>query len=148
MKLVKSNFPTILPRVWDEFLANDLFDWGYGNKSGISTTLPAVNVVESDEGFAVEMAAPGMDKKDFEIKLNNGILTISSEKKNEEEVKEDEYYNRKEFSYQSFQRTFSLPKSVVDESNIKAQYKNGILQIWIPKKEEAKPIPPRTIKIS
>src|SRR4026208_1007731 len=77
-------------------------------------TIPAVNIKETGDSFLVEMAAPGMEKKDFKIELDGNALTISSEKQNESEEKEGENYNRKEFSYQSFYRTFNLPKEVVN----------------------------------
>jgi HSP20 family protein len=95
----------------------------------------------------VEVAAPGMDKKDFKIELNGNMLTISSERKNEWENKDGERYSRREFSYQSFQRTFQLPKDVVDEDKIEAKYDNGLLRLVIPKREHARPRPPRTIEI-
>ena len=94
------------------------------------------------------MAAPGMEKKDFKIELDGHTLTISSEIQNEQEQKEGENYNRREFSYQSFFRTFHLPKEVVDADKIKASYENGLLRLEIPKKEEAKQKPARLIDIS
>ncbi|HEV2831196.1 MAG TPA: Hsp20/alpha crystallin family protein, partial [Hanamia sp.] len=96
----------------------------------------------------VEVAAPGMSKKDFKVELDGNTLTISSEKSREEENKEDERYSRKEFSYQSFQRTFTLQKDVVDIDKIEAKYENGLLYLVIPKKEEAKQKAPRLIEIS
>lgn len=149
MKLMKSNsplFPT-LPRFFDDFFTRDLFDWDARNFSTTDTTLPAVNIVESPNQFTVEMAAPGMTKKDFTIELENEVLRITSEKEVKDELKEGDHYNRHEFSYQSFQRTFHLPKSVVDMSKIEAKYENGILRVLIPKKEEAKALPPRKIAI-
>jgi HSP20 family protein len=96
----------------------------------------------------VEVAAPGMTKKDFKVELNGNALTISSQKSNQQEQKEGERYFRKEFSYQSFQRTFTLQKDVVDSDKIEARYENGLLHLLIPKKEEAKQKPPRLIQIS
>lgn len=146
MTLIRSNFPT-LPRLFDDFFTKDLFDWGNSNFSNTNTTLPAVNIVENNDAFLVEMAAPGMNKKDFNIELENEVLKISSHKEMENETKEDERYTRREFSYQSFQRTFHLPKSVVDANKIEAKYEDGVLRIMIPKKEEAKALPPRQIKV-
>ena len=94
------------------------------------------------------MAAPGMNKNDFKVELNGNSLIITSEKNFEEETKEDERYTRKEFSYQSFQRTFQLAKDVVDAEKIQARYENGVLHLIIPKKEEAKQKPPRMIQIN
>ena len=149
MTLTKIDAPIAqrLPRLFDDFLTRDLFDWGFKNNSFTNTTIPAVNIVENSEGFTVEMAAPGMSKQDFSVELNNELLTISSQKETQNELQGDERYTRREFSYQSFQRTFHLPKSVVDESKIKAKYEDGVLRVLIPKKEEAKALPPRTINI-
>ena len=149
MTLLKKNplLPTT-PLFFDDFLTRDLFDWGYRNNSVTNTTLPAVNITETNDEFVVEMAAPGMKKEDFVIELENELLTISSEKEERNEFKEDDHYTRKEFSYQSFRRTFQLPKTVVEESKIKAKYENGLLKILIPKKEEAKALPPRQILVA
>jgi len=90
-----------------------------------------------------------MKKDDFKVELDGNMLTISSEKTEEhEENKEDEKYSRREFSYQSFQRNFNLPKEVVDADKIKAHYRDGVLHLTIPKKEEAKQKPPRKIEIA
>lgn len=149
MSLIRKNrdmFP-VFPALFDDFLSRDLFNWNQSNFSSTSTTVPAVNIRESEDHFEVEMASPGMDKKDFNIRLDGNALTISSTKEhNQEENKEN--YSRKEFSYQSFQRTFVLPKDVVDEDRISAQYENGLLKLVIPKKEEAKQKGPRLIEIS
>ena len=148
MTLIKRNvFAPTLPRFFDDFFTRDLFDWDFRNNSSTNTTLPSVNIIEDNDGFMVEMAAPGMTKKDFQLELDNGTLTISSQKEIEKELKEDAHYTRREFSYQSFQRSFYLPKAIVDESKIKAKYENGILRVLIPKKEEAKALPPRRINI-
>lgn len=151
MTLVKSNRNSFngLPTLFDDFLNRDLFNWGQVNNSTTGTTLPAVNIRESAEAFFVEMAAPGMTKDDFKVELENNLLTISSEKENSSETDhENERYSRKEFSYESFQRSFTLPKEVVDVEKINAKYTDGVLQLLIPKKEEAKQRPPRLIKIS
>ena len=149
MPLTKSSLPVhaALPRLFDDFLTRDFFDWGSQNNSFTNTSLPAVNIVENNEGFAVEMAAPGMNKTDFQIELHNEIPTISSQKEAHNELQENDRYTRREFSYQSFRRTFQLLKTVMDESIIKAQYVNGILRVLILKREEAKALPPRTINI-
>lgn len=112
--------------------------------SGI--TLPKVNIKESADAFMVEMAVPGLKKSDFQIDLDNQMLAISSEVKEENEQKE-ENYTRREYGYSSFKRTFTLPDSV-NEAKIDARYKDGILSILLPKKEEAKQKPMRTIKVS
>ncbi len=144
MSLVK--FSNQMPSVFDRFFENDFFDWSNRNYSNTNTTLPAVNIKEDKDGFEVEMSAPGFEKSDFKIELNNSLLTISSEKKIENETKEGQQFTRKEFSYQSFNRSFTLPETVEGEK-IKAKYENGILSVSIPKKEEAKPKPVKQIEI-
>ena len=138
------SLPTLLS---DDFFSRDFFNWGLSNNSNTGTTIPAVNIKETANAFEVEMAAPGMTKKDFRIELDNNVLTITSEKNTEQEQKDDERYSRKEFSYQSFQRTFTLSKEVVDDDKIEAKYENGVLYLLIPKKEEAKQKPARMIQI-
>lgn len=145
MSLVR--FTNQLPGFFDHLFDNDLFDWSNRNFSTTNTTLPAVNIKEGNDGFEVEMAAPGLEKKDFKIELNGDMLTISSEKKVEKETKEKELFTKREFSYQSFSRTFTLPNTVDDEK-INAKYQNGILKVFIPKKEEAKPKPAKKIAIA
>ena len=150
--LIKKN-RSLLPsfsRFWDDddFFNRGMMNWGLSNFSDSGSTLPAVNIKETENSYEVEMAAPGLKKEDFKIELENNMLTISSEKTEErEEGDEKEKYSRREFSYQSFQRSLSLPKEVVDEEKIKAHYKDGVLQLTIPKKEEAKQKPPRKIQI-
>lgn len=135
-----------VPSLFDNFINNDFFGWPELNFPATDTTLPSVNIRESEEDFEVEVAAPGFEKTDFKIELNHDQLTISSEKQNNEEVPEGQEYTRREFSYQSFTRSFTLPNSV-DNEKIAAKYENGILRIIIPKKEEAKPKPPKQIPI-
>jgi HSP20 family protein len=138
------SFPSLI----DDFFGRDLFNWGNSNFSSTSTTVPSINIKETTDNYEVEVAAPGMDKNDFKVTLDDNLLTISSVKQNEQETVEDNY-TRREFSYQSFQRSFELPKNVVDEENIKAHYDNGLLHLIIPKKEGAKDDKaPRVIDIS
>ncbi|HRG03835.1 MAG: Hsp20/alpha crystallin family protein [Paludibacteraceae bacterium] len=131
----------------DRFFDTDLFDWTSKNYSRTNTTLPSVNVKESDNEFSIEVAAPGFDKTDFKIEVHNDVLTVSSEKQTENETKdESERYTKREFSYQSFSRSFSLPLTA-DGDKVEAVYDKGILTVSIPKKEEAKPKAPRAIEI-
>src|SRR6187431_2194731 len=119
MTLIKRNgngFPA-LPALFDDLLNRDLFNWGNNNYSSTSTTVPLVNIRETKDGFEVEMAAPGMEKKDFKITLEGNTLTISSQKENEESESENGY-SRREFSYQSFTRNFILPHDVVKAEEI------------------------------
>ncbi len=136
-----------LPSFIDRFFNNDLMDWGLSNFSSTNTSLPMVNVKETNDEFVIELAAPGMNKEDFKISFKNNVITISSEKENNKEEKK-ENYTRREFSYQSFQRSFTVPENAVKSDKIAANYKNGILEITLPKREEVKPQPEREIKIS
>ncbi|HEX8357483.1 MAG TPA: Hsp20/alpha crystallin family protein [Segetibacter sp.] len=137
-----------LPNLFDDFFTKDLFDWRNSNFSESGTTLPAVNMKETAENFVVEMAAPGMKKEDFKVELNNNVLTISSEQRHEHEEKDNERYTRREFSYNSFQRSFQLSREAVDAENIQAKYENGVLHLLIPKREEVKQKPAKLIQIS
>lgn len=150
MTLVKRNGGLFnpLPTLFDDFFSRDMFNWGNANFSETNTTVPAVNIKETGDHYEVEVAAPGMNKEDFKIELDGNTLTISSQKTHQKEDNSDEKYSRREFSYQSFQRTFTLQKDVMDVDKIEARYDNGLLQLLIPKKEEAKQKPPRMIEIS
>lgn len=131
----------------DRFFEGDLMDFNNSNYAGINSTLPAVNVKENDNEFLIEVAAPGMKRDDFKVNFDNGRLIISSETKNEDK-QENEKMTRCEFSYSSFQRSFSVPENTVDADKISAKYTDGILHISLPKREEVKPKPAREIKIS
>ena len=144
MSLVR--FSNQLPSMFDRLFEGDLFDWSNRNFSLTNTTLPSVNIKENSDEFKVEVAAPGFEKGDFKLELDHDVLTISSEKQMENETKEDERYSKREFSYQSFTRSFTLPHSA-DSERIDASYDKGILYVSIPKKEESKPKPSRMIEI-
>lgn len=148
VKRANNNWMSDMPSLFNDTFTNDFFNWGLGNYSNTNTSLPAVNIRETGDTFEVEMAAPGMTKSDFKIELDNNMLTISSERKSKNEEKDGDRYTRREFSYQSFQRSFQLPKDVVDADKIQARYDNGLLHLTIPKKEEVKKRAPRTIQIS
>jgi len=144
MSLVR--FQNQLPSMFDRFFEGDLFDWSNRNFSLTNTTLPSVNIKQNANEFTVEVAAPGFEKGDFKLEVDHDLLTISSEKKVENETKDGEQFTKREFSYQSFSRSFTLPNTA-DGERIEANYDNGILRIIIPKKEEAKPKPSRVIEI-
>lgn len=148
MKLIKSQelFPS-LPSLINRFFEGDLMDWGNDNFSSQNSTLPAVNVLENEDEFQIEVAAPGMKRDDFKVKYDNGRLIISSERREERKDK-NQNYTRQEFSYQSFQRAFAVPESIVEGEKIEAKYNDGILHIILPKKEELKPKPAKEIAIS
>jgi HSP20 family protein len=135
------------PSVFDRFFENDLFDWSNRNFSSTNTTLPSVNIKESREDFEVEVAAPGLTKNDFKIQLNHDLLTISSEKEIDNETNNGQSFTLREFSYQSFSRSFTLPNTV-DYGKIVAKYENGILKVIIPKKEDVKANLAKTIEIN
>ena len=136
-----------LPSLIENFFGRDMND--FFNASGsVMTNVPAVNVVEHQDGFRIEVAAPGLKKEDFKLNLNHNNLTISAsqETQKEESEKGSEKYTRREFSYSSFQRTFTLPTSI-DTERIQATYTDGLLKIEISKREEAKVKPARQIEI-
>jgi HSP20 family protein len=143
---VTNQFP-VFPGIFDKFFDTDLFDMNRRNFSGTNTTLPSVNIKENTDGFEVEMAVPGLKKEDFNIELNNDLLTITSEKKVENETKEGEEFIRREFSYQEFKRSFTLP-NIVDDEKIQAKYEDGVLKVYVPKREEVKPKPAKKIAIA
>ena len=124
-------------------------DWlgGTTNVNSIGVSIPAVNIIEKDSGFEVAVAAPGKTKEDFNIELDNDVLTISAQEQKEAETKEEGRFTRREFSYSTFKRAFSLPDTV-NSAKIEASYENGVLNIVIPKKEEAKVQAKRLIEIS
>lgn len=141
--LVKRNFPVFpsFDKVFDDIFNNDInqiFDK--------LSTVPAVNIKEREKDYVIELAAPGMKRENFEIELDNNILTVSSKKK-EEKVEEKSNYTKREFNYCEFQRMFTLPETANIE-DIKAEYKDGILQLMIAKKPEAQIQPKRKIDIN
>ena len=136
-----------LPSLIENLFGRDVNDI-FNTNTASFTNVPAVNVVEHQDGFRIEVAAPGLKKEDFKLNLNHNNLIISGyqETQNGEQDKDAEKYTRREFSYSSFQRTFTLPGSV-DAEQIQATYTDGVLKIEIPKREEAKVKPPRQIEI-
>lgn len=147
MKLIRrsENLNPFAPYFFDDFLGWGSTDWS--GKNG--NFLPAVNIRETDDNFEVELAVPGFGKNDFKIELDQDILTVSSEKNNGKENKDEKSnFYKKEFSYHSFERSFKLPEGAVNSDKINANYKDGVLKIEIPKKEELKPKPLRQISVS
>ena len=149
--LVKSNgtlFPTI-PSLLDDFFNRDWLDSSLANWRESGASLPAVNVMETDDDFQIEVAAPGMKRNDFKVELDNNVLTISSQRENKSEEKDTNgNYTRREFSYQSFQRSFALPENKVLGDKISARYVDGILHVTVPKSENAKVKPAKQIAVS
>ena len=128
------------PFFWNEKWITDFFDKSSFDSDWMKMMavppVPAVNIVENTEGFVIELAAPGLSKKDFNIAIENGVLTISAEKQ-EEKKEEDKNYTRKEYSFEKFSRSFTLPENV-SEDKVKAHYADGILRLELAKKELAK----------
>jgi HSP20 family protein len=124
-------------------LSNDDFLPLFSNRT---SSMPSVNIREDDKFYNLELAVPGIDKKDLKIDINEDVLTVSSESKNESEENSDGY-KRKEFSYASFCRSFYIPENV-DHDKIEANYKDGVLTVGLPKQEEEKSKVSRQIAIS
>jgi len=126
------------PSLFDDFFKpwNEWFD--NGNLLGKLMTLPAVNVTENNDNYTLSLAAPGLKKEDFKVDVDGHMLTISSEKEVKKE-ENDEKFTRKEYSYSSFSRSFTLPEDVKQDA-IDARYENGVLNITLPRKEETKKI--------
>jgi HSP20 family protein len=125
------------PRTWD--FDGDFFDLD------IAKRMPSVNIMEKDKEYIIEMAAPGLEKKDFKIVSDNGVLTISSEKSTESS-EEKQNYTRREFFYNSFSRSFRLPENSLPEK-IEAKYESGVLSLMLPKKETTFTKAPKEVKV-
>lgn len=132
------------PSIVDEFFGRDFMPDLFEFQTGVN--MPSVNIIEGKDDYRIEVAAPGLEKKDFKINLDNNVLTITSERENKSE-EDRERYMRREFSYSSFTRSFSLPQSI-DMNNISANHKDGVLTIVVPKREDAKVKPAKQIEIS
>ncbi len=138
-------------RLFTDFplLFDDAFSKNFFEKQNRIFNTPAVNIKETDKSFELDLAVPGMDKKDFKIELKDGSITISAKHENKvEETNEKERYSRREFSYQSFSRSFVLAEDLVDTEGINAKYENGILNVSIPKKTNTQINLSREIQIS
>ena len=147
MSLMKVEQGSLLPsfsNIWEDFFGRDITDlpsWRTGSN------MPAVNIEEKPDKFLVCLAAPGMKRGDFKIEVDNGVLSVSSEKEEEHEEKDKAgKFTRREFSYQSFKRSFTLPDAVKADQ-IAAKYEDGILAIHLPKREEAQMQPVRKIEV-
>ena len=144
MSLIKhSESPLLGNGFWlsDLFDNEKFFDSDWLKKQ----SMPAINVKETDKNYQIDVAAPGRTKKDFNISAENGVLTISSEQKEEKEQKEKDY-TRKEFSYSSFSRSFTLPENA-NEDDIKANYADGILKLEVAKKVISQPKSKKAIEV-
>jgi len=139
MRIVKYNNNNVFPSLINEFF-NDDFGMNFLNRSH---SVPSVNSLENNDSFEIDLAVPGMKKEDFTIELNDKVLVISSETSN---TNENDKMRLNEFNFSSFQRSFRVPDSV-DQDKIKANYKNGILKIKLPKRKESISKPNRVINI-
>ena len=139
MRIVKYNNNNVFPSLINEFF-NDDFGMNFINRSH---SVPSVNSLENNDSFEIDLAVPGMKKEDFTIELNDKVLVISSETSN---TIENDKMRLNEFNFSSFQRSFIVPDSV-DQDKIKANYKNGILKIKLPKRKESISKPNRVINI-
>jgi HSP20 family protein len=120
---------------------NDIFESMFNDSflsDRLTTRVPAVNVSETEDHYEIEMAAPGLNKDDFKVKLDRNLLTVSVEQQKQQE-ENNKQYNKREFSYSSFVRSFALPETA-DDASIEARYADGILHISVAKKEEAKQV--------
>lgn len=136
MTLIKWNnnpVSSIFDRAFDNFFDND---FGLVGRN-VAQNIPAVNIQENEKEYHLELAVPGLKKEDIKVQFDNGLLSIFAEQKHEEEANESNY-TRREFSYQSFKRSFRLPE-IINEDAIDAKYEDGVLKVLIPKKEEAQP---------
>ncbi len=140
MSLIKRNHVS-LPSLMNEFLKPDWF----GGMEALNPYNPAVNIKENELDYSLELVVPGREKKDFEIEIDNDVLTISTSTQSETTT-EKENYTRREFVFGAFKRAFTLPDTIAKDS-IDASYENGILKFILPKKEEALPKPKRAIEL-
>lgn len=146
-----SSLPSLLDRFFNDELSFNMIPSRWGNlvsNSNLGTTLPAVNIRETGDSFIVELAAPGMNKKDFKVECNNQILHIyyTHSEESKEGSRESDYW-RQEFNFTSFDRSFQLPETVNSEQ-IQAKYEDGILRVTMAKKEEARKKPAREISVN
>ena len=145
MTLIRTS-DRLYPAFFNNLFSRELMDWNNAGFSAMDTTLPAVNILEDEDRIQIEVAAPGMKKEDFKINLDQNRLTVSAEKE-EEKNETNDRYARKEFCYSSFSRQFNVPVETIDGEQIQASYKDGILSLTLPKREELKPKPARSIEI-
>ena len=140
MRIVKYNNNNVFPSLMNEFFNDDLRMNFFNRRHSV----PSVNSVENNDSFEIDLAVPGMKKDDFTIELNDKILVISSDNS---DYDQNERTRLNEFNFSSFQRSFRVPESV-ELDKIKANYKNGILKIKLPKRKESITKPNRVIDIS
>jgi HSP20 family protein len=144
--LIPAKWPTLTSDLFDTGFFPRLWDFSDFIGSDWAMNAPSVNIAENENSYKIELAAPGLEKKDFKIAVNNGMITISAEKKEEKKEEKDNYV-RREFSYNTFTRSFRLPENCLTDK-IDARYDNGVLCLMLPKKEVTVTKPVKEIKVS
>ena len=131
----------------DKFLVPSVLDID-GDLAGFTNALvvPEANIIENEKDFRIELAVPGLERNDFKVEVQNGVLSISAEKENESKEK-GKNFRRREFSYNSFCRSFTLPENLLTDK-IDAKYENGILHVVLPKKEVSVSKPVQQVKVN
>jgi len=150
MTLIKRNNPgSYFPSVFDDFFTKDFRTPFKTELPEWTSSQPAVNIKETEKGFHIELAAPGLKKEDFKVQLEKNLLTISAEKEVETTEKDKKgNYTRREFGYSSFRRSFTLSDDLIDTENIHANYENGVLALDLPKQKAEKAKATKQISIS
>jgi HSP20 family protein len=146
MTLIRTS-DKLYPAFFNNLFSRELMDWNNAGYSAMDATLPAVNIREDGDRIQIDVAAPGMQKEDFKVHLDQNRLTVSATKE-EETSDAGDRYSRKEFSYSSFSRQFNIPVETINGDQIQATYKDGILSLSLPKREELKPKPAREIEVA
>ena len=136
----------VYPNVFNQLFNRELLDFSNLGISADDATLPAVNILEDEHRILIEVAAPGLKKEDFQLQLDQNLLTVSSEEADENKESGD-HYSRREFRYRFFRRQFNIPVEIINGEGIQATYQDGILLLTLPKRDELKPKPARSIEI-
>lgn len=141
-----TRFSSGFPSLFDRFFESDWMDRSDEANLPSDGHWPMVNIKENADEYLIEVAAPGMKRNDFKVQYANGKLNVSTD--SPEQVQDGVSFIRREYSYHAFQRSFDVSEDLVEGDKIHANYNEGILQITLPKRDEAKPRPPREISIS
>ena len=144
--LTKRNQPVGFNNLFDELFEGYFGDWKPARTPSLKKTIPAVNVKENENAFLLELAAPGLKKENFNLEINNNSLTIEATTESKE-TEEKYNYSRKEFSYESFKRSFTLPKDKIKIEDIEANYSDGVLVVSLPKKPASETNGPRLVEV-
>ncbi len=150
MMLIKRNptNPATLPKLFDDLMSKNFQPLDAFQLTRNGGTVPAANILENNEAFIVEMVIPGVEKKDVQVQLDHETLRIKMEQKPDKKLPEDVRFVHREFHYGNFERSFYLPEKTVDSNGIQAKFNNGILRVFLPKKDEARKSPARMIPVS